>query len=316
MRDASTASLHAAGQAPRSNQAAVSGSEGVLSGPSGTDRGFAEDERLRASRRRLLPSLGRLTSGVIIPILGIVALVAFWDYAVRDLGVPPYVLPPPIEVLHALESGLLVPPGDPLSYYLPLWSTLSNAAMGFAIAGFAGVFLGALMAEIRVVQSLLMPYFFALQSLPKIAVAPLIVLWFGFGDGSKIALSTLLAVFPIMVNVFSGCRAVEPDRVDLMRSISATRLQTFFYVKLPSAAPYAFAGLNMGIIYAFLGAIVTEFLGAQQGMGVVIMKAQSVTDIAGVFAALVILGAVGISLHLVVRWIEARLIHWNDASRK
>ena len=96
-----------------------------------------------------------------------------------------------------------------------------------------------------------------------------------------------------------------------MRSISASKLQTFFYVKFPSAAPYAFAGLNMGIAYAFLGAIVTEFLGAQRGLGVVIMKAQSVTDVAGVFAVLVILAVVGVTLHLIVRWMEVRLAHWN-----
>jgi NitT/TauT family transport system permease protein len=160
-----------------------------------------------------------------------------------------------------------------------------------------------------------MPYAFALQSLPKVAIAPLIVIWFGFGDGSKIAISALLAFFPMMINSFTGLRSVEPEKVDLMRSLSASRFETYRIVKLPHAAPYIFAGLDMAVVYAFLGTIVAEFLGAQQGMGVVITQAQAVTDVAGVFAALVILGAVGIALHAVVRRLEYRVVHWARRTR-
>jgi NitT/TauT family transport system permease protein len=117
------------------------------------------------------------------------------------------------------------------------------------------------------------------------------------------------------VNVLAGCRAVEGEQLDLMRSLRASRLQTFFYLKLPSAAPFAFAGVNLAIVYALLGTIVAEFLGAQQGMGVVITKAQSVSDVAGLFAALVVLGVIGMALHFVVNKTEARLIHWTNRKR-
>src|SRR3989440_5469669 len=249
-------------------------------------------------------------SGSIIAGMGLVALIALWIFAVRVLRVPPYILPAPETVLNALWSGLAVNPASPKGFYLPLWSTLSNAATGFVIGSGLGLLFGSLMAESRTVEKLLMPYAFALQSLPKVAIAPLVVIWFGFGDGSKVAIAALLAFFPVLINSFTGLRSTEPERLDLMRSLSATRFETYRIVKLPNAAPFVFAGLDMAVVYALLGAIVAEFLGAQQGMGVVITQAQAVSDVAGVFAALIILGVLGITLHSSVRRLERRVVHW------
>jgi NitT/TauT family transport system permease protein len=250
------------------------------------------------------------TSGSGIAGVGLVVLIALWVFCVRVLRVPPYILPAPEAVLNALWSGLAIDPASPKGYYLPLWSTLSNAAIGFAIGSCLGLVLGSLMAESRTVEKLLMPYAFALQSLPKVAIAPLVVIWFGFGNGSKIAIAALLAFFPVLINSFTGLRSTEPEKIDLMRSLSATRFETYRIVKLPNAAPYIFAGLDMAVVYSLLGAIVAEFLGAQQGMGVVITQAQAVSDVAGVFAALVILGVLGIALHSSVRRLEHRVVHW------
>jgi NitT/TauT family transport system permease protein len=248
--------------------------------------------------------------GTLIALLGLVLLLALWEAAVRVLDLPPYILPAPEAVWRALVSGIAVSPASPLGYYLPLWGTLRNAAIGFAIGSGTGLLLGSLMAESRFIEKLLMPYAFALQSLPKVAIAPLVVIWFGFGSGSKIAIAALLALFPVMINSFTGLRATEPERLDLMKALSASRLETYRIVKLPSAAPYIFAGLDMAVVYALLGTIVAEFLGAQQGMGVVITQAEAVNDVAGVFAALVILGAAGIALHLLVQRVEKRVVHW------
>ena len=249
--------------------------------------------------------------GSVIAGFGLIVLLAAWVSAVRLMHVPAYILPAPESVLRALWAGLAVNPASPQGYYLPLWSTLSNAAAGFAIGTGMGLLLGSLMAESRMIEKLLMPYAFALQSLPKVAIAPLIVIWFGFGDGSKVAIAALLAFFPVLINSFTGLRSTEPERIDLMRSLSATRFETYRIVKLPNAAPFIFAGLDMAVVYALLGAIVAEFLGAQQGMGVVITQAQAVSDVAGVFAALVILGALGIVLHTSVRRLEHRVVHWG-----
>jgi NitT/TauT family transport system permease protein len=247
---------------------------------------------------------------------GFLTLILVWKVSVDLLNVPSYILPAPEQVVVALWSGLAVPVTSPLGWYLPLWSTMANALLGFAIGAFLGLFFGSLMAEFRPVETALMPYAFALQSLPKVAIAPLIVIWCGFGDGSKIAMAALLAFFPMMVNTFAGMRAAEIERIELMKVLSASRLETYRLVKLPSAAPYIFAGLDMGIVYALLGTIVAEFLGAQEGMGVAITKSQAVTDVAGVFAALVVLGITGILLHLVVRWVERSIVHWADRGKR
>ncbi len=251
-----------------------------------------------------------------IGIAGFLVLLLVWKLGVVLFNVPPYILPAPEQVFVALWSGLAVSPASALGWYLPLWSTISNALMGFALGAALGLVFGSLMAEFRPVETALMPYLFALQSLPKVAIAPLIVIWCGFGDGSKVAMAALLAFFPMMVNSFAGIRAAEVERLELMRALSASRLETYSLVKLPSAATYIFAGLDMGIVYALLGTIVAEFLGAQEGMGVAITKAQAVTDVAGVFAALVVLGITGVLLHLIVRWIERSIVHWADRGKR
>src|SRR6185437_13628662 len=247
-----------------------------------------------------------------IGIIGFLVLLLVWKLGVVLFKVPPYILPAPEEVFTALWSGIAVAPSNALGWYLPLWSTMSSALLGFAIGASLGIVFGSVMAEFRPVETALMPYAFALQSLPKVAIAPLIVIWCGFGDGSKVAMAALLAFFPMMVNSFAGIRSADVERIELMKALSATRFETYRLVKLPSAAPYIFAGLDMGIVYALLGTIVAEFLGAQEGMGVTITKAQAVTDVAGVFAVLAILGVTGIALHLIVRWAQRSLIHWVD----
>lgn len=247
---------------------------------------------------------------------GFLALILIWKLSVIVFKMPSYILPSPEQVVTALWSGLAVPISSPLGWYVPLWSTMSNALTGFFIGALLGLCFGSLMAEFRPAETALMPYAFALQSLPKVAIAPLIVIWCGFGDGSKIAMAALLAFFPMMVNTFAGMRAAEIERIELMKTLSASRLETYRLVKLPSAAPYIFAGLDMGIVYALLGTIVAEFLGAQQGMGVAITKAQAVTDVAGVFGALVVLGVTGILLHLIVRWVERSVVHWADRGKR
>lgn len=257
---------------------------------------------------------GRL-SKILLVFGGMLTLLAVWQVSTQVLKAPPYILPSPENVLLALKSGLFVPFDSPIGFYKPLASTLANAALGFLIGGVLGLLLGSLMAEFKAAETLLMPYAFALQTLPKVAIAPLIVIWCGFGDGSKITMAALLAFFPMMVNTFAGIRTTDSERLDLMRTLSASRIETYVFVKLPTAAPYIFAGMEMGIVYALLGAIVAEFLGAQSGIGVTITQAQAVTDVASVFAALILLGAVGITMHLIVRTIERKLIHWNRNRR-
>jgi NitT/TauT family transport system permease protein len=263
-------------------------------------------QRLAAQRRR------ERINYILLTVTGIIGLLLIWEASVDLFKMPPYIIPSPDRVLNALWSGLAVPLNSRVGFYLPLWNTLEHATLGFLIGASLGLIIGSLMAEYRSIEIILMPYAFALQSLPKIAIAPLVIVWCGFGNGSKVVMAAMLTFFPMLVNSFAGIRSTEPERIDLMKALSASRLQTYLRVKLPTAAPYIFAGLDMGVVYALLGTIVAEFLGAQEGIGVVITQAQAVTDVAGVFAALVILGGVGIALHMLIRITEKRVVHWSD----
>ena len=209
-------------------------------------------QRIAAKRRR------ERISNILLTLAGIIGLLLIWEVSVEFFKVPPYILPSPERVFTALWSGLAVPLDSRVGFYMPLWNTLSHAALGFLIGASLGLLLGSFMAEFRAAEIILMPYAFALQSLPKIAIAPLIIVWCGFGNGSKVVMAALLTFFPMLVNSFAGIRSTEPERLDLMKALSASRLQTYLRVKLPTAAPYIFAGLDMGVVYALLGTIVAE----------------------------------------------------------
>ena len=146
---------------------------------------------------------GRSVNGTLITLIGLAILFTGWSVAVKYLAVPTYILPTPSAVWNALWSGIAVSPSSPLGYYLPLWGTLKNAALGLAIGSGLGLVLGSLMAESRLIEKLIMPYAFALQSLPKVAIAPLMIVWFGFGLSSKIFIVALTCLFPSLVNTLS-----------------------------------------------------------------------------------------------------------------
>jgi NitT/TauT family transport system permease protein len=250
-------------------------------------------------------------SDIAIGLMGGVVFITLWLAATAPFDVPAYILPPPGRVFRALMSGILVAPTDPLGFYRPLWDTLFATFSGFFIGAIIAILVGALMAEFRLLRQAAMPYVFALQSLPKVAVAPLIIAWFGFGIGAKITMAAMMAFFPVVVNVYAGIRSVEPELVDLMRTLNASRRDAYRYVMIPGSAQFLFAGLNLGLVYALLGTILIEFLSAVSGMGVVITKAESVTDTATVFAALVVLAATGILLNAGAKALQKRIVHWS-----
>jgi NitT/TauT family transport system permease protein len=161
--------------------------------------------------------------------------------------------------------------------------------------------------------ALVEPYVAALQSVPKVAVAPILVTWLGFGIGSKVAIICLLTFFPVLVTSIAGFKAVDPDRIDLLRSLSATRWQIFCKAKFPGALPYIFAGLNMAIAFSVVGAVVGEFVGAQGGLGVLILQMEAQMDTGGSFAVLVLLSVIGIVLTGVLRRLQRRVLHWMPA---
>jgi NitT/TauT family transport system permease protein len=237
-----------------------------------------------------------------------------WEIAVIFFQMPSYVLPSPRAVLVALADGLAQSPTNRTGFWYHLEDTLEATFAGFVIGSALGLVLAAAMAEFRPIERLLFPYIAAIQSLPKVAIAPLYVIWFGYQIESKIAMAATLAMFPVLLNALQGFLSVDRDRLELMASLDASRWQAFWLVKLPASLPLIFAGLNLGIVYALLGALVAEFIGAQRGMGVMVMQLQSVNDTAGVFAVLVVLAVVGYLLIASMRFIQHRVVFWSSDS--
>jgi NitT/TauT family transport system permease protein len=262
-------------------------------------------------RRKRLRNVAAAASSLIASLaIGFV----LWEIAVVFFQMPSYVLPSPRAVLVALADGLAQSPASRAGFWYHLQDTLEATLAGFVIGGLLGLILAAAMAEFRPIERLLFPYIAAIQSLPKVAIAPLYVIWFGYQIESKIAMAVTLALFPVLLNALQGFLSVDRDRLELMASLDASRWQVFWMVKLPASLPLIFAGLNLGIVYALLGALVAEFIGAQRGMGVMVMQLQSVNDTAGVFAVLVVLAVVGYVLIATMRLIQHRVVFWSADS--
>ncbi len=235
-----------------------------------------------------------------------VALLVGWQVLIPLLGVRPFILPTPLDIGAALLRGFTAG-----SYLSDLGVTLTEMLGGFAIAVVGGIVVGALIAEIRMFERVVYPLIVAVQSLPKIALAPLMMMWIGFGLSSKIAMAALVAFFPVLVNTIAGLRSADRDMQRLFRGLRASRVQTLWYLKLPAAAPFIVAGLDVAFVFALLGAIVGEFVGASSGLGYAIMQLQFQLDTPGVFAILVVLALIGLCGHLAIRLAGRRLAFWQ-----
>jgi NitT/TauT family transport system permease protein len=243
----------------------------------------------------------------LVPLV-LVVFVLGWEGMVRAWHVPEFLVPAPSAIGRALVAGLTS------RLYLDHFGvTLYESLLGFLIAAAAGIACGTVIAQFRVVEQTLYPYLVALQTLPKIAIAPLLIVWLGFGITSKVVIAALVAFFPILVNVIVGLKTVDTAKLDLMRSLDASRWQTFRYVTFPNALPFVFAGLDIAIVFSVLGAIVGEFVGSQRGLGNLILQFHTSLDMAGMFAVLLLLAALGVGLHLAIQAIQRRVIFWAQA---
>ncbi len=235
-----------------------------------------------------------------------VALCAVWELACRSLGISELLLPAPSKIFTALvggfRSGL---------FTAGLIATVSEIILGFLLAAVTAFICGVLISQIRLVEVMLYPYIVALQTLPKVAIAPFVLIWVGFGIESKVVIAAMVAFFPILVNTIVGLKSVPPDKIELMRSLSASSPKIFWYVQLPEALPYIFAGLNIGIVMSVLGAIVGEFIGAKAGLGYLLLQMNYNLDVTGMFAVLVVLGVVGIVLNALMQFTRRRIVFWR-----
>lgn len=278
------------------------------------DRHAGDPAAVRTEPRRLLTRV--FTRDRLLSLGSAVGFVLLWQAAVSLLGIRSVFLPAPLEVWDKLYAGFTQPLTSRNGYWLHTGYTLFETVAGFFIGSIVGIVSGVVLAQSRVLEVMLRPYLVAFQSLPKVAVAPLIVVWMGFGMSSKVVITALLTFFPLMINTFTGLQSVDPHRVDLMRGMAASRWQIFRKVAFPGALPYVFAGLDMAIIFAMVGAIVGEFVGAQRGLGVVILQRNFSLDVAGVFAVFIILSIMGVVLSGVVNRIRKRVVFWEGPQQR
>jgi NitT/TauT family transport system permease protein len=252
---------------------------------------------------------------VLAPTL-LVVILGLWEWGIPYFEVPNYVLPTPSQILTALWRGIDAGLFDRGGYWLHAGVTLAEVLLGFVIGSGVGLLLGTIISQFRVLDATLRLYLIAIQSLPKVALAPIVVLWFGFGLTSKVVIICLLTFFPLLVNSMAGFKAVDPERLELMRALGANPWQIFWKVRLPSALPYIFAGLDMAAVFAVVGAIVGEFVGAQRGLGTLILSMNAQMDIAGTFSVFIILSLVGVLLHQTLRIAERRLLFWSGEGER
>ncbi|HEY1329380.1 MAG TPA: ABC transporter permease [Casimicrobiaceae bacterium] len=243
-------------------------------------------------------------SALMYPLVSFAALLALWQWGVRAAGIPEYILPVPSEFFAKLWA----------EHALILQHTLVTAkeiVLGFLMAAAISIPLGFVIVSVRPIERAVYPLIVFFQLVPKIAIAPLFVVWFGFGPFPKVLLTFLLCFFPTLVASMTGFRALDERVLYLTRSMGATWWQTFRYVRLPSALSYIFAGLKVSIVFAATGAIVGEFVGANAGLGYLLLRGTSYLDMPLIFAVLVALSAVGILFSYIVQWAERALMPWQ-----
>jgi NitT/TauT family transport system permease protein len=240
--------------------------------------------------------------------LVVVGFFAFWQVAVMALRPPDFLLPAPTAVFAELLSA-------PGWYMMHALRTLGSTLLGFAAALVVGCAAAVGIVYSRTLENTLYTLLVALNAVPKVALAPLFIIWMGTGLSSKVAISFLIALFAIVVDSVLGLRSVDPDAVDLFRSLRGGKLQTLLWLRAPNALPYLFSGMKIAMSLALVGAIAGEFVASQAGLGYVILSAQGAFQTTRVFAAIVLLGVIGTILFFIVDLAERLACPWHVSHR-
>jgi len=233
-----------------------------------------------------------------------VAILAVWQVGVTVSGMPQFILPSPLAIIGVIA-------GSASLLLRNLVATLEEFGFGLGASILCGVVLGVATAKSRTFAETMYPLLIATQSVPKLALAPLFTVWFGFGLLPKVLIAFLIAFFPITVNTAAGLMSTDPDTLLMARSMGLSAAQRFLKVEVPSALPAVFAGLKVGTAFAVVGAVVGEFLGADAGLGRVTLTASTTLDTPLLFAALTVLAALGLASYGLVATLEWLLIPWN-----
>ena len=229
-------------------------------------------------------------------------LLLAWEAACRGLALSALVLPAPSAIAQSLWRGLAS------GYFWPhIRATALELLLGVALGCGVGFVAGVLLAEVKLLRALLMPYVVASQVIPKLALAPLFVLWFGFGITSTVVITALICFFPLLENTMTAIAQVQPERLELFRMLGAGRWQTLWRLKLPTGLPGILAGVRVAVVLALVGAVVGEFIGASRGLGALVIASQGTMDTPLMFAVLLLIAALGMLAYratlLLERWL-------------
>lgn len=237
------------------------------------------------------------------PLAGVVIILAVWALACWLFKIPQVVLPAPVEVAVAIAHGLplLLREG---------WVTLTETVLGFALALALGLPMAVAIANSRPLNLMFYPLLVALQSVPKVALAPIVLVWLGTGLESKLAIVWLVAFFPIIIDTAAGLRATPPQLIELARSLRASPWQVFYKVQFPAALPFVLTGAKVAITLAVIGAVIGEFMGSSEGLGFLLLSATSQLNTPLAFAALFALSFLGLAVYAVVELVEIALAPW------
>jgi len=238
------------------------------------------------------------------------AFIGTWQLVTSLELVSPIILPTPMETL---EDMIFVGQNLLTNGYMlgALWITVQEVIYGFALAIAIGFSLGVLVGETAFGERAVMPYLVAIDTMPKVAFAPLFVAWLGFGIESKVALAAFIATFPIVVGTAAGLHAADENARMLFKTMGASRMQTLIKMKLPTGLPQIFTGLKIGAVGVMAGAITGEFLGGGKGFGELIRVAASQLNTPRVFSLILYLSVLGLALYLVVQWTQRRVVFWQ-----
>jgi NitT/TauT family transport system permease protein len=274
------------------------------------NRAAEPDAASSADSARVLPTRGRRLlrerPEIILAPLALLVLLYLWDLITRVGLVTPVLLPSPRAVGRALRV-LLTAPWFPAN----LWTTVAETLAGFAIAAFLAVAIAILLDQVRLLRQVAYPYMVVLQVMPSVVLAPLFIVWFGFGISSKIVIAVSTAFFVILVNTLSGLSSVSENSRLLMRSLCASRSQMLFKLTLPTALPYIFAAFKTASTLALIGALVGEFVTARAGLGRLLTQFSFALRQDMVFATVFVVGALGVVLYGVVVLLEKKIVWWR-----
>jgi NitT/TauT family transport system permease protein len=255
---------------------------------------------------RKVPAIAKRRIEYLLIPLALLLFLGLWNLIVRLGDYPPFILPSPLQVygkfLTVVSDGTL---------WRHIRITLVEIFWGLALGLSLAISLGYLLAKSKLLERILSPYIVAFQAIPIIALAPLLAIWFGYGSLSKILTCALVVFFPILINTIVGIRAVEQDLIDLMRSLEASRWQTFAMLEVPASLPVLFGGLRIGVTLSVIGAVVGEFVGADRGLGFLVNLSGGLFDTPLTFVALFVLGGIAIGLYLAVAALESFLLSWK-----